>query len=154
MMRRLLIVVVGLALLCGAGAAAASVPGADGTIHGCYQTAGLGDGALYVIDSEATCPTGFTSLDWDQAAPVGLAGYEVVGEELAIAGPDPAGTDTRTIYCPTGKVVLGGSAGTAAGRPRADGTGWEFDIAHPTVSPGSTFVSNQWVTCATEAPTP
>ncbi len=47
----------------------ASIPGTDGVVHGCYKTADLNEGNMYVIDSAASCPSGFTTLDWAQGIP-------------------------------------------------------------------------------------
>jgi hypothetical protein len=44
------------------GVSSASIPGGDGTIHGCYKAK---SGALYVIDSTATCK-GRVALNWSQ----------------------------------------------------------------------------------------
>jgi hypothetical protein len=69
------------------GVAIASIPSADGTIHGCYN----GQGALRVIDAEggATCAPGETALNWNQTGPPGPAGpsqafegFRDVGKEL------------------------------------------------------------------------
>ncbi|HZM74657.1 MAG TPA: hypothetical protein VFC19_02965 [Candidatus Limnocylindrales bacterium] len=48
------------------GIAWASIPGGDGAIHGCYKNT---DGSLRVIDSAATCPNGYTALNWAQGFP-------------------------------------------------------------------------------------
>lgn len=47
-----------------------SIPDSSGVVHGCYKTAGTNH-ALKVIDSSVTasCPSGFTSLNWDQSPP-------------------------------------------------------------------------------------
>lgn len=135
----------------GAGIAYASIPGPDGTIHGCYKSGGLGDAALYVIDSGDSCPTGYTGLDWDQTAPSGIAGYEVVTEGLTVVGPKGAGQVSREILCPSGKVALGASGrpDVIESQPKSDGSGWEFVISHPSVSSGSTYTSTNRLTCAT-----
>src|SRR6266566_5205126 len=52
-------------------AAFASIPGPDGTITGCYKPS---DGKLFIIDSTATCPSGTTTLTWNQTGPQGPAG--------------------------------------------------------------------------------
>src|SRR6266702_1543885 len=49
----------------------ASIPGPNGTIYGCYKTS---NGALIVIDSNATCPSGTVSLNWNQTGPQGPPG--------------------------------------------------------------------------------
>ncbi len=47
-----------------------SIPDSSGVVHGCYKTTGTAH-ALKVIDSSVTasCPSGFTSLNWDQSPP-------------------------------------------------------------------------------------
>lgn len=93
------------AVLAG-GAAYASIPDSGGVIHGCYD----GGGNLKVVD--ATCPRGYTALNWNQQGPRGQAGSNGVSgwqfvthvETVAIGG-DFDGVDVR---CPVGKEVLGG----------------------------------------------
>jgi hypothetical protein len=154
-MRRALViagVAVVVAIGAGVGIAAASIPGPDGTIHACYRSDDLGSGALYVIDSEDTCPSGFTALDWDQTAPSGLQGYEVIQEPFQVDGPIGAGTIDVTVDCPSGKVALGGGglADATASQPTSDGSGWALTISHPAVGSGSVYASSGSVTCATE----
>lgn len=55
------------------GLAYASIPGTNGVIHGCYETKGTNH-AMTVVDSSAQCPTGYTSLKWNQTGPQGPAG--------------------------------------------------------------------------------
>lgn len=52
------------------GVSWASIPDSSGVIHGCYKTKGTSH-ALKVIDNSVTasCPTGYTSLNWDQSPP-------------------------------------------------------------------------------------
>ena len=65
---------VGAAIL-AIGISVASIPDSSGVIHGCYKTAGKNH-ALTVIDSAvtATCPKGYTSLNWNQTGPQGPPG--------------------------------------------------------------------------------
>lgn len=144
--------VVTAALVAGAGITYAAIPAADGTIHGCYSSGALGTGALFVIDDAATCPSGYTALNWDQTAPSGLQGYEVVTDSFVINGPDSAGTDTFTVNCPTGKVALGaGFKGDhVSSQVLTDGSGWEFDVQHPSVGSGGQYNSSGRITCATD----
>jgi hypothetical protein len=59
------------ALLAG-GVAYATIPDANGVIHGCYQTS---KGDLREIDSSSsTCKNGETALDWNQTGPQGPSG--------------------------------------------------------------------------------
>ncbi|MGI8824201.1 MAG: hypothetical protein ACR2JC_00880 [Chloroflexota bacterium] len=56
------------------GVAFASIPDATGVIHGCYTTSGTH--ALQVIDTavKKVCPSGTTSLTWNQKGPKGATG--------------------------------------------------------------------------------
>jgi len=60
-------------LVLGAVAASASIPGADGTIHGCYQ---ISTGSLRVIDPahEGSCPPGWHAISWNAQGRVGPKG--------------------------------------------------------------------------------
>jgi hypothetical protein len=114
MRRRLLGVSLLVALLLTAGIAYASIPGPDGVIHGCYKTANPAKGSLIAIDSAASCPSGYTALNWSQtgpAGPQGPAGADgVSGHEVVIqAFSAPANQVTSAaVACPTGKKVTGG----------------------------------------------
>jgi hypothetical protein len=50
----------------GATAALASIPSANGVIHGCYSSTG----ALRVVNA-TTCPAGQKPLTWNQKGPAG-----------------------------------------------------------------------------------
>jgi hypothetical protein len=52
------------------GVSWASIPDSSGVVHGCYKTKGTAH-ALKVIDNSvsASCPSGYTSLNWDQSPP-------------------------------------------------------------------------------------
>lgn len=142
------------AFTAGAGAvgaateAWASIPASDGTIHGCYTTTGIGQGALYVIDSAGTCPTGYTELDWSQA---GVSGYQVYAGTILVNGPRVAGSASGTVTCPAGKVALGAgfSSDVTAGQPTSDGTGWTYTFTVPELSSGDTYNFHSSITCAT-----
>jgi hypothetical protein len=55
-----------------AGTAYATIPGGDGTIHGCYSKSG---GTLRVIDASVTkCKDGETALSWSQQGVPGPQG--------------------------------------------------------------------------------
>jgi hypothetical protein len=111
--KRIIIGLVVLLILGGAGLAIASIPSSSGVINGCYRTSGGNQGDLIVIDSAASCPAGYTALDWNQAGPQGPAGisdYEIVTETTHIAaGTYGAGFAVSvTATCSSGKSVLGG----------------------------------------------
>lgn len=105
------------AALLGAGITWASIPGPDGVIHGCYKTSNPAQGSLLVVDSSASCPNGFTALNWNQAGPQGpagtngISGYEFIREEFR--QPDDVPWPTGVFHefdvaCSAGKDVLGG----------------------------------------------
>jgi hypothetical protein len=157
---RKFVVVLAAVLLMGVGAvvAYASIPGPDGVIHGCRKNS---DGSLRVIDSAASCPSGWTALNWSQTGPQGpagvpgISGYEVVSASatpvegapgLWVAGPANA-------TCPTGKVPLGGGATTgddevnlSESSPNGNG-GW-LAAANATFS---AWQLNVYAICATVA---
>jgi hypothetical protein len=64
-----------------------------------------------VIDSTATCPSGYTALNWNQTGPAGLdgvSGYENVYRTASgtiSAGDEPI---EAFVYCPSGKHPIGG----------------------------------------------
>lgn len=105
----LLVAVVAVGLL-GAGIAYASIPGPDGVVHGCYKTSNPGQGALIVVDSAATCPSGFAGLNWNQSGPQGpqgspgISGYQYVIHHYT--GPFPTGSQNFSVACPAGKYVI------------------------------------------------
>lgn len=76
---------VSVGVIVGGGVAFASIPGADGTITGCYTTrAGVFDakGTVRVVEAASDCRTSETVLRWNEkgqpgpAGPVGLTGPE------------------------------------------------------------------------------
>ena len=107
-MRKAIVAVVALLLIVvGTGIAYAGIPGPDGVIHGCHKNS---DGSLRVIDHTASCPNGWTALDWNQTGPAGtdgVSGYERVSETFEFLG----GVGVRSSHkadCPAGKAVVGG----------------------------------------------
>jgi hypothetical protein len=120
------------------GVAYASIPGPDGTIHGCYKTSNPAQGSVIVVDSSASCPNGYTTLSWNQTGPqgpAGVSGYEVIVEQQTI----PANT-TDTILgiqavCPSGKNVSGGGA-SAISFAQSD-TWWLTEYSRPAINAGS-----------------
>lgn len=89
----------------GVAVAYASIPGPDGVIHGCRKNS---DGSLRVIDSTATCPNGYTVLNWQQG---GITGYEIVTSTAVNPTPVLTGVEhqiTLSATCPAGKSPLGG----------------------------------------------
>jgi hypothetical protein len=84
------------------GVAFASIPGPDGLIHGCYRNT---SGDMRVIDSEETCQSNETPLNWDQTDTQRELVYHVDG----LTGTIPAGTiRAATAICPSGTQVVSG----------------------------------------------
>jgi len=150
MIKRLLIVVgVICAVLIAGGVAYASIPGPSGTINGCYKNA---TGMLIAIDSTASCPVGYTALNWSQTGPQGpagtngtngVSGYVVETCHLTGSGSTSLCTDTSTngvfsgtLSCPSGKTAIsesnaapspqGNSAVFGGATPVSDGSGYDF----------------------------
>jgi len=114
MRTRILAVVAAVFLVFGGAAIAyASIPGPDGVIYGCYKTGNPNPGSLIVVDSGASCPSGYVALNWNQTGPQGPAG--ISGWETIRGGGVPANltgggyyTATQALHCPTGKFAVGG----------------------------------------------
>src|SRR6266550_3055622 len=95
---RYVLTVAGIAVVAGAAAVYASIPGNDNVIHGCFNGK---SGALRVIDPAVTsCVKGEISLDWNrvgQAGPAGTAGPPGPAGASGPAGtagpPGPAGAN-------------------------------------------------------------
>jgi type VI secretion system secreted protein Hcp len=83
-------IVGGVVVMTVAGVAVASIPNADKTINGCYNTA---SGALRVIDSATSqCTSKETPISWSQQGPKGDPGVPGVTGANGPAGPaGPAG---------------------------------------------------------------
>jgi hypothetical protein len=170
------IVAVAVAVVAAAGVAYASggIPGADGTIQGCYDSGGN----LKVV-SALPCPKGYTPLQWNQQGQPGkdgtngsdgtngtdgVSGYEIVTNTTT----DTSGTGahgTAGAFCPTGKKALGGGGfitlvisnvgdaemldgGVDGSFPFSDGTGWAIHYSYndPT---GLDVHVKVYATCAT-----
>src|SRR5665213_35943 len=74
----------------------ASIPASNGTINGCYKiSSGPGPvpaGQLVVIDSAATCPSGYAPLNWNQTGVQGPVGQTGATGSTGATGPQgPAG---------------------------------------------------------------
>jgi collagen triple helix repeat protein len=96
--------VVVVAAVVAGGIAYASIPDANGVIHGCYRPT---TGQLIVIKSDGKgCETGWTPLNWSQTGPTGLAGPTGPTGVTGATGPTgttgPAGTTGPT--GPTGTL--------------------------------------------------
>jgi hypothetical protein len=126
------VVVVAVAL---GGIAYASIPDANGVIHGCYRKT---TGELIVIDSGGKgCEEGWKPLNWSQTGPTGLTGP--TGPTGATGATGPTG--------PTGALSSAYlDAFTTVPRPFVPGAAVWFDVA-PTASgivtilPGGDFTA-------------
>jgi hypothetical protein len=109
----LLVLALVMALLVGGGIASASIPSTVGTINGCRKNT---DGTLRVIDSAASCPNGWTSLNWAQN-PMGELNYLASN----FPGPlhfDAGGVNGAAEACPAGwPVVVSGGAEAPTNTP-------------------------------------
>lgn len=155
------------ALLLAGGIAYASIPAPDGTINGCRKNT---DGSLRVIDSTATCASGWTALNWSQTGPAGptgaagVSGYESVSNSEGVAiGSTPVDLAVE-VFCSTGKKAFGGggvapSDGDASvvwvitrSQPITDGTamvGWRVQAHRFGPVPTTTGNLTGYVICAT-----
>jgi hypothetical protein len=91
------------AVLIGSGIAWASIPAPGGTINGCRKNT---DGSMRVIDSTASCPSGYTALNWNQAGGVGA--LTVQANESVAYGQAQGTIERAGVNCPTGMVATGG----------------------------------------------
>lgn len=120
-MRKLTVVMAALLLVAIGAVAYASIPGPDGVIHGCYKINNPAQGAVIVIDHTASCPSGYTALNWNQTGPQGPAGpgasvVNVVKRyDTSTSGLSAGyGHHIETVSCPTGKHILNGGVSTWA----------------------------------------
>lgn len=117
------------ALGAGGAFAAAAIPGADGTITGCYMSAGGGQGNLRVIDEGESCGKNETQIKWNQKGVPGDRGPEgPIGPEGPQGPQGPAGANG------TEALLIGGQAlnsGRAEGFLTIDGVkGESTDSKH------------------------
>jgi type VI secretion system secreted protein Hcp len=107
------------ALGAGGAFAAAAIPGADGTITGCYTSAGGAQGNLRVIDEGDTCGKNETQIKWNQKGVPGDRGPEgPIGPQGPQGQQGPAGANG------TEALLIGGEAlnsGRAEGHLTIDG---------------------------------
>src|SRR5438105_12753483 len=88
MMKRTILIAAVLTAVLGAGVAYATIPGADGTISGCYEKR---TGILRVIDAEASrqCLSFETPIAWNARGPKGDTGAPGPSEAYFRAGSGP-----------------------------------------------------------------
>ncbi len=95
------------AVVLGAGGAfaAAAIPGADGTITGCYTSSGGQAGSLRVVDDGQACIKGETQIRWNQKGVPGEPGKTGADGPAGPAGPQgPAGANGSEA------ILIGGQA--------------------------------------------
>ncbi len=121
----ILIGITALVLTAGGAIAYASIPAPNGTIDGCYKTSGPAQGALIIIDSTATCPSGTAALNWNQTGPQGPAGPSTAGPGglgvgVYTGGASAFGFGNNLAVCPSdhpsalgGGIDAGGTSGFA-----------------------------------------
>jgi hypothetical protein len=137
----------------GAGVAYASIPAPDGTINGCYKNS---TGMLITIDSSASCPSGYTALNWSQTGPQGPAGATGATGPQGPAGPSTGGSSgldltyvtatgapyySVTVSCPTDHPYLYGGGGYVDGGSALPG--YPGNLGSP-ASPGSESGTQSW----------
>jgi len=99
------------ALGVGGAFAAAAIPGADGTITGCYTTAGGQQGNLRVVDAGQACAKGETAIRWNQQGVKGETGPEgPVGPQGDTGPQGPAGANGTEALLIGSKALQGGQA--------------------------------------------
>ena len=97
----------------GIGIAYASIPGSDGAIHGCYKTSNPARGAVIVIDSAASCPSGYAALNWPSltgnvASASRAEQLRLVEEVTSPNIRDGIPVTQAVATCPAGYKVTGG----------------------------------------------
>jgi hypothetical protein len=98
--------VVGLAVSGGTAYAAGLIPGADGTIHACYNTT---NGNVRVVAEGTKCRTHEKTLSWNQTGPVGPQGP--AGPQGPVGPQGPQGPQGAT--GPQGPAGPQGATGPA-----------------------------------------
>ncbi|MEI8334878.1 MAG: hypothetical protein WCH74_13660 [Chloroflexota bacterium] len=126
----LLAAVVSLILVSGV-ALAASIPGPDGVIHGCYDK----QGDVKVVASRL-CPRGSTALDWNQTGPPGPRGPQGAAGPRGLQGATGATGATGE----TGETGATGATGPVSGYQIVTRTG--SVVVGEDGIPGGLLVSN------------
>jgi hypothetical protein len=94
-----------------AGVVWASIPAPDGVIHGCYKTSNPATGSVIVIDSGASCPSGFTALNWNQTGPAGSPGpglQRILSTQHLSPNQIGGYSFDGSVECPTGLQAING----------------------------------------------
>src|SRR5689334_13362844 len=124
LMRLVLAATAGIALLgAGFGLAAASIPGPNGVIHGCYVKK---TGALRVIGRGA-CPAGTAAISWNQRGPRGYTGPKGATGATGAAGSAlgwATMSSSGSIYPSGGTLTAPTVTHPSTGLYCITGTGW------------------------------
>jgi hypothetical protein len=153
------------AVLVGARLAVATIPDANGTVHGCLKKS---NGQLYLIDPSVgqTCGKDMP-LDWNKSGATGVQGIAGPKGEAGLQGSpgssgyeqtydqettDSSGNGSAEADCPSGKVAIAGGYELTGPKPMvplrsapaSDGSGWVVDVAD-----GPTQTFSAYAICAT-----
>jgi len=123
---RNMLVLVLVLLITSVGVAWASIPAPDGTVNGCYKNAGNHD--LIVIDSTASCPGGYTALNWNQPQPVET---QVVSDTASGTASNGAAVNVQKA-CPVGTFATGGGGDPQESNPHD----WYLQLSEPLLNTG------------------
>jgi hypothetical protein len=112
------------ALALGAtGIALASIPDAEGVIHGCIKNS---TGELKVIDDAIrSCPGGHTPLNWNQTGPAGPPGSGTGYEAVTVVISNSVETLSS---CPEGKFLVERYMTTEGNPPMPQGGQYVVDV--------------------------
>lgn len=102
--------------------AVSSIPDGSGVIHGCYDSGGN----LKVIDASvtATCPKGYSALDWNQTGSAGQQGPQGQTGPQGTAGP----TGPQGLPGASGAAGANGSTVLSGNGPPASTAGNDGDF--------------------------
>jgi hypothetical protein len=158
-------VVGSVAVLVGARLAVATIPDANGTVHGCLKKS---NGQLYLIDPSVVQTCGQdVPLDWNKTGATGVQGIAGPKGDGGLQGSpgssgyeqtydqettDSSGNGSAEADCPSGKVAIAGGYELSGPKPMvplhsapaSDGSGWVVDVAD-----GPTQTFSAYAICAT-----
>jgi hypothetical protein len=112
--------------------AVSSIPDAAGVVHGCYDSGGN----VKVIDTSitASCPKGYSSLDWNQTGPAGKDGKDgtngtngsgvVTSAGVPASACNPGDTDVDLATGEVYNCVASAGSGAGAGKAGPPGNAW------------------------------
>jgi hypothetical protein len=130
-----------LALLLVGGVAVASIPAPDGTINGCRQDS---TGNLRAIDSEETCPSGWSPLNWPSQDRYAHWTDGWRGRQAPITSIPANSTATVTVDCFSGPFGDPNDVMIYAEYTLSDDPDLKITRWWPNHSSGLGLLSNQW----------